>query len=115
MRDELNTNVESYENHTNEHLEQLNEPQKHTSVCHLNTQSMPSLFDTFKFMINQTNFDVITLSETWLKNDKHLLEYVRLPGYEFAYQNRGDVKPGRAVGIYIRDTIESRYVTTYRN
>ena len=39
-------------------------------------------------MINQTDFDVIKLSETWLKNDKHLLEYVRLPGYEFAFRNR---------------------------
>ena len=45
---------------------------------------MSSTFDEFQFMINQTNFDVITLSETWLKNDKHLLEDVRLPGYEFA-------------------------------
>ena len=56
-------------------------------------------------MINQTKFDVITLSETWLKNDKHLLEYVRLPGYEFAYWNR-DEKCGGGVGIYVRDTIE---------
>ena len=56
-------------------------------------------------MINQINFDVITLSETWLKNDKHLLEYVRLPGYEFAYRNR-DEKRGDGVGIYTRDTIE---------
>ena len=46
---------------------------------------MSSTFDEFQFMINQTRFHVITLSETWLKNDKNLLEYVRLPGYEFAY------------------------------
>ena len=36
---------------------------------------------------------------------KHLLEYVRLPGYEFAYRNR-DEKRGGSVGIYIRDTRE---------
>ena len=66
---------------------------------------MSSKFDEFQFMINQTKFDVITLSETWLKNDKHLLEYVRLPGYEFAYRNR-DERRGGGVGIYIRDTIE---------
>ena len=40
-------------------------------------------------MINQTNVDVIALSQTWLKNDKHL-EYIRLPGYEFAYRNRDE-------------------------
>ena len=66
---------------------------------------MSSTFDEFQFMINQTKFDVIALSETWLKNDKHLLEYVRLPGYEFAYRNQ-DEKRGGDVGIYIRDTIE---------
>ena len=105
MRDELNTNVESDENYTNEHLEELDELKEHISICHLNTQSMSCTFDEFQFMINQTNFDVITLSKTWLKNDKHLLEYVRLPGYEFAYRNR-DEKRGGGVGTYIRDTIE---------
>ena len=49
--------------------------------------------------------DVITLSETWLKNDKHLLEYVTLPCYEFAYRNR-DEKSGGGIRIYIRDTTE---------
>ena len=95
VRDELNTSVERDANYTNKHL----------STCHLNTQSMSSTFDEFQFMINQTNFGVITLSETWLKNDKQSLEYVRLPGYEFAYRNQ-DEKRGGGVGIYIRDTIE---------
>ena len=63
---------------------------------------MSSTFDEFQFMINQTNFDVIALSETWLKNDKHVLEYVRLPGFEFTYRIR-DEKSGGGVGIYIRD------------
>ena len=65
-------------------------------------------------MINQTKFDVITLSEMWLKNDKHLLEYVRLSGYEFAYRNR-DEKRGGGAGIFIRVTIEFKVVVTYRN
>ena len=78
---------------------------KISSICDLNTQSMSSTFDEFQFVINQTNFDVITLSETWLKNDKYLLEYIRLSGYEFAYRNR-DEKRGGGVGIYIRDTTE---------
>ena len=85
VKDELSTNIKSDVNYTNEQLEILDELKKHISICHLNTQSMSSTFDKFQFMINQTKFDVITLSETWLKNDKHLLEYVRLPGYEFAY------------------------------
>ena len=39
------------------------------------------------------------------QNDKHLLEYFRLPSNEFTYQNR-DEKRGGGVGIYVRDTIE---------
>ena len=66
---------------------------------------MSSTSDEFQFMINQTSFDVITLSQTRLKNDKCLLEYVRLPGYEFACQNRDEKRAG-GVGIYIRDKME---------
>ena len=76
-------------NYTNEHLQKLDELKKQISICHLDTQSMSSTFDEFQCMINQTNVDVIALSQTWLKNDKHL-EYIRLPGYEFAYQNRDE-------------------------
>ena len=87
VKDELSSNIKSDANYTNEHLEKLDELKKHIRICHLNTQSMSSTFDEFQLMINQTRFDVIAISETWLKNDKHLLEYVRLPGYEFAYRN----------------------------
>ena len=55
-------------------------------------------------MVNESKFDIITLSETWLKNDKHLLEYVNLPGYKFSYRNR-DEKRGGGVGVYIKDCI----------
>ena len=47
MRDELNTNVESDEYYANEHLEKLDELQKHGSICHLSTESMSSTFDEF--------------------------------------------------------------------
>ena len=87
MKDELSTNIKSDANYTNEHLEKLDKLKKHISISYLNTQSISSTFDEFQFMKNQTKFYVITLSETWLKNDKHLLGYVRLPGYEFAYRN----------------------------
>ena len=99
MKDELNINVKSDVNYTNEHLEKLDKLKKHISICHLNTQRMSSNFDEFQLMINQTNLDIITLSETWLKSDKHLLEYVRLSDYEFAYRNR-DEKRGGSVEIY---------------
>ena len=65
---------------------------------------MTSTFDEFQFMVNGSKFDIITLSKTWLKNDKHLLEYVSLPGYKFSYRNR-DEKRGGGVGVYIKDCI----------
>ena len=49
-------------------------------------------------MVNESKFDIITLSETWLKNVKHLLEYVNLPGYKFSYRNR-DEKRGGGVDV----------------
>ena len=65
---------------------------------------MTSTFDEFQFMDNESEFNIITLSETCLKNDKHLLEYVNLPGYKFSYRNR-DEKIGGGVGVYIKDCI----------
>ena len=52
VRDESNTNVERDANYTNEHLEKLDELKKCISICHLNTQSVSSIFDEFQFMIN---------------------------------------------------------------
>ena len=74
MGDELNANVESDENYTNEHNEKLDDFKKHIIIFHLITQSMSSTFDEFQFMMIQTNFDFITLGETWLKYYNYLLE-----------------------------------------
>ena len=63
-------------NYINTHVTKLQEVKTHISICHLNTHSMTSTFVEFQFMVSE--FDIITLSETWLKNDKHLLEYVSL-------------------------------------
>ena len=65
---------------------------------------MTLAFDQFQFMVNESKFDIIVLSETWLKNDKHLLEYVNLPGYKFSYRNRDEKRSG-GVGVYIKDCI----------
>ena len=65
---------------------------------------MTPTFDEFQFIVNESKFDIITLSETWLKNDKHLLEYVNLPGYKSSNKNR-DEKRGGGVGVYIKDRI----------
>ena len=48
--------------------------------------------------------DVITLSETWLKNNPALLEYTAIPGYSSVFRNRESIKGG-GVGAYISETI----------
>ena len=65
---------------------------------------MTLTFDEFQFKVNESKFDIITLSETWLKNNKRLLEYVNLPGYKFSYRNRDEKSVGD-VGVYIKDCI----------
>ena len=72
------------------------------SICHLNTQSTTSTFDEFEFTVNETKFNIITLSEIWLKNDKHLLKYVNLSGFKVSYKNRGE-KRGGSAGVYKKD------------
>ena len=47
VKDELNTNIKSEANYTNEHLEKLDELKKHIGVCHLSTQSLSSTFHEF--------------------------------------------------------------------
>ena len=100
----VNKKEVAVDNYINTHDTKLQELKTHISICHLNTRSMTSTFDEFQFMVNESKFDIITLSETWLKNDKHLLEYVNLPGYKFSYRNR-DEKRGGGVGVYIEDYI----------
>ena len=97
-------NEVAVDNYINTHVTKLQELKTHISICHLNTQSVTSTFDEFPFMVNESKFDIIILSETWLKNDKHLLEYVNLPGYKFSYRNR-DEKRGGGVGVYINQTV----------
>ena len=77
----------------------------HLSIAHLNRQSMSSTFDEFQVMLYQHPFDIITLSKTWLRNDKNLLQNVQIPGYSFYYKNR-DERLGGGVGIYIKDAIK---------
>ena len=100
----MNKKEVAIDNYINTHVTKLQELKTHISICHLNTQSMTSTFDEFQFMVNKLKLDIITLSETWLKNDKHLLEYVNLPGYKFSYRS-GDEKRGGGVGICIKDCI----------
>ena len=88
----MNKNEEAVDNCINTHVTKLQELKPHISICHLDAQSMTSTFYEFQYMVNGSKFDIITLSETWSKNDNFLLEYVSLPGYKFCYRNRWEMR-----------------------
>lgn len=89
--------------HKSKHLEILDSNRHHLSICHLNTQSLASSFAEFEVMLNEHKFDIVTLSETWLKDNPALISYITIPGYKFEYSNRTH-KRGGGVGIYIKET-----------
>ena len=49
-------------------------------ILHLNCQSLASTFTEFEAMNYECNFDILTLSETWLTENQNLLDYVELSG-----------------------------------
>ena len=56
-------------------------------------------------MFNKYKFDLITLSETWLKDNSYLIDYVTIPGYDIIYNNRDKIKGG-GVGCYINTRLK---------
>ena len=83
----------------NIHILNLKSHGKHLSIGHLNTQSMVSSPG------QEHTFDILTLSETWLKDDVNLFNYVQIPGYKCSYLNRNE-RRGGGVSLSIKDSIE---------
>ena len=71
-----------------EYLQSLIMRPKHLKVMHLNTQSMVSAFGELLLTIKQYPFNVISMSETWPKDNPLLLNHVTIPGYTSQYQDR---------------------------
>ena len=55
-------------------------------------------------MLKSYEFGIISLSETWLTNNQHQLDYVNIAGYKSIFKHRNDKRGGR-VGFYIEDNI----------
>ena len=66
---------------------------------------MTSTFNDFLLTVKRYPFDVLTLSETWLKDNTQLLKYVSIPGYNLEYRNREGIKGG-GVGAYIKESVK---------
>ena len=52
--------------------------------------------------MNKSKFDIVALSETWLKNNKTQVEYVQIDGYKSEFKNRESISGG-GVGFYIKE------------
>ena len=87
-----------------EHSDALNSRPNQLKIIHLNTQSMVSTFDELLVTVEEYPFDIIAMSETWLKDNPHLLNYVTIPGYSQVFRNREKIRGG-GVGFYVREGI----------
>ena len=56
-------------------------------------------------MLNIHQFDIITLSEAWLKDNVNLLNAVDIPSYNKSFRNRDQVKGG-GVSYYVKTDIK---------
>ena len=88
----------------NEHRQKLNEHSKHTSIAHLNIQAIISTFNEFVMMLQEYQFDIVALSETWLQDCSFQQNYVQVNVYNSFFRNRIG-KRGGGVGFYIKESI----------
>lgn len=58
------------------HLQALLSKGNQLRIVHLNTQSMVSIFDKFQATMVEYPICVMTMTETWLKNNPHVIKYV---------------------------------------
>ena len=100
----INQNDSTLTEAANEYLEALTSRPNQLRLVHINTQSMISLFDELVLLIKEYLYDVITMSETWLKNNP-LLSYVTIPGYSNIFRNHDDIRGG-GEGVYLKDAID---------
>ena len=73
------------------------------SIAHLNTHCLSSTFNGFLAMLNEYQFEIITMSKTWLKDNQKLLDYIGIPSYKLQYTWH-DNKRGGGVGVCIKET-----------
>ena len=99
--------LESHQDTTDEpdhHLLALTSRPMHLQFMHLNTQSLLSSLDELILTMEKYPFDVITMTETWLKDNAQRLQYATIPGYSPEFRHHNNLHGG--VGAYIRDSLE---------
>ena len=81
---------------------------KHLKILHLNCHSLASTITEFEAMNYKCNFDILTLSETWLTENQNLLDYVELSGYDLYSNNRESKLGDGGVAAYVRESLKCK-------
>ena len=61
-------------------------------------------------MLTRYKFNIMTLSETWLKENVLLLQHVTIPGYHIEYFNKPN-RRGGGVGLCVKDHLKFKVRT----
>ena len=61
-----------------------------------------STFNEFSIMLNSYQFDIISVTETWLQDTEYQRNYVQVNGYNTLFKNRTG-KRGGGVGFYLKE------------
>ena len=67
------------------------------------------LTSLFILCLNIYQYDVVTLSETWLRNNQYQIEHVQISEYTLRFKNREERREGGGrVAIYLRKYLKYR-------
>ena len=93
-----------------EHFEFKQKGSSNFSLVHFNCRSMASNFDKLKDSVKALDFpfDVIAVSETWLKDNETSSSY-SIDGYS-SFQCSRLNKTGGGVALYINETLQPNYL-----
>ena len=80
---------------------------EHIRMCHVNCQSLFAHLDKFRLFFNDSGFQIICLSETWLR-DGVTDDLVRLPGYSLHRCDRVG-RQGGGVALYLEIICTQKY------
>jgi len=85
-------------------------PQNNIKVAHLNARSIKNRdhYILTKNLAAENDFDILTVSETWLDSSVTDLE-VEIPGYVVLRLDRHD-KPGGGVCAYVRESYKTKHL-----
>lgn len=78
----------------------MNPNMEHVSFCHANVRSLCSTFELFSDFLLTERYDIIGLSETWLKEELSD-DALAIPGYNLSRNDRWG--RGGGVAFYVRD------------